>query len=373
MGVPGRATAEGTARYATRFMASGAAVTGHYRDALGLQLSSIGYGTQLGDPTDEVDACYQSTVAEAVRCGCNVLDTASSYRAQRSELALGRALADLVSRGECRRDEVVVMSKGGFVSYYLNAPDDPVEYIYRHLIRPGIAEPEDLAGGIHCMTPDFLSQQIAYSLRNTRLRTIDIYFIQNPEMQLPFVDRTTFRRRLQLAFARLEEEVASGRIGWYGIATWEALRRPPIASDYMSLENVLRLAVEVAGPDHHLRAVQLPVSVAMTEAATLRNQPVRNSLLTALSAAQALGLTVFASAALGQGQSVNRSAEPLAEAFAELPGSVLRALQFVRSLPGVTSALFGSLQLNHVREILQLAGHRPAPRRALQVAQVLAR
>lgn len=373
MGLLGRATAAGTARYAARFVASGAAAPDHYRGALGLILSSIGYGTQTGDSTDEVDATYQLTVAEAVRNGCNVLDTASSYRAQRSEIALGRALADLVTKGECRRDEVVVMSKGGFISYYFDAPDDPVEYIYRHLIRPGIAEPDDLAGGIHCMAPNFLSQQIAYSLRNTGLRMIDIYFVQNPEMQLPFVDRATFRRRLQLAFARLEEEVASGRISWYGIATWEALRRPPIAADYMSLENVLRLAVEVAGPDHHLRAVQLPVSVAMTEAATLRNQPVRNSLLTALSAAQTLGLTVFVSAALGQGQSVNRSAEPLAEAFPEVAGSVSRALQFVRSLPGVTSALFGSLQLEHVREILQLAGHRPAPRRALRVAQALAR
>lgn len=373
MGLPGRATAAGTARYAARFVALGAAAPDHYRGALGLTLSSIGYGTQAGDSTDEVDAIYQLTVAEAVRNGCNVLDTASSYRAQRSEIALGRALADLVTKGECRRDEVVVMSKGGFISYYLNAPDDPVEYIYRHLIRPGIAEPDDLAGGIHCMAPNFLGQQIAYSLRNTRLRTIDIYFIQNPEMQLPFVDRPTFRRRLQLAFARLEEEVASGRIGWYGIATWEALRRPPIAADYMSLENVLRLAVEVAGPDHHLRAVQLPLSLAMIEAATLRNQAVRNSLLTALSAAQALGLTVFASAALGQGQPVHRATELLAEAFPGIPSPVQRMLQFVRSLPGVTSVLFGSLQPEHVRDMARLAAHPPAWRSALQVAQTLAR
>ncbi|MGQ9839113.1 MAG: aldo/keto reductase [Anaerolineae bacterium] len=373
MGLTGRATPEGTARYAARFVAAGRAADGHYRTACGLTLSSIGYGTQSGDPTEGVDALYQLTVAEAVRHGCNVLDTASSYRAQRSELALGRALAELVGDGHLRRDEVVVMSKGGFISYYLTAPDDPVQYIYEHLIRPGIAEPDELAGGIHCMAPNFLSQQIAFSLRNTRLRTIDVYFIQNPETQLAFVDRTTFRRRLQLAFARLEEEVASGRIGCYGIATWEALRRPPMAADYMSLENVVRLAVEVAGADHHLRAVQLPLSVVMSEAATLRNQPVRNSLLTALGAAQELGLLVFASAALGQGLPTNRPIELLAEAFPQAPAGMQRVLQFARSLPGVTTALFGSLQPAHVRDILQLAGRPPAPRRALQVAQALAR
>ncbi len=373
MGLSGRATPEGTARYAARFVASGMAAPDHYRGAFGLNLSSIGYGTQVGDPTDEVDARYQCTVAEAIRHGCNVLDTASSYRAQRSEIALGRALADLVTKGECQRDEVVVMSKGGFISYYLDAPEDPVEYIYRHLVRPGIAEPDELAGGIHCLSPNFLSQQIAYSLRNTRLRIIDIFFIQNPETQLAFVDRTTFRRRMQLAFARLEEEVASGRIGWYGVATWEALRRPPVAPNYVSLENLLRLATEVAGPDHHFRAVQLPVSVAMIEAATLRNQPVGNSLLTALGAAQALGLTVFATAVLGQGQPVPRAVEPLAEAFPEIPAHVQRMLQFARSLPGVTSALFGSLQPDHVRDMIQLAVHPAAPHRALRVAQALAR
>jgi len=373
MALPGRATAEGTARYAARFVASGAAVPGHFRGALGLTFSSIGYGTQIGGSTDEVDARYRLTLAEAIRHGCNVLDTASSYRAQRSEIVLGHALAALVNRGECRRDEVIVMSKGGFISYYLDAPDDPVEHIYRHVVRPGIAEPDDLAGGIHCLTPDFLSQQIAFSLRNTQLRMIDLFFIQNPETQLAFVDRATFRRRMQLAFARLEEEVASGRIGWYGVATWEGLRRPPVASNYMSLENLLRLAAEVAGPHHHFRSVQLPVSVAMIEAATLRNQPVGNSLLTALNAAQALGLTAFASAALGQGQPVYRSVEPLAEAFPAISAHAQRMLQFARSLPGVTTALFGSLQPDHVRDMMQLAAHPTAPRNALQVAQALMR
>lgn len=372
MALAGRATAHGTARYAARFVKAEAAARAHYRDALGLTLPSIGYGMAMGAPTEEIDACYQRLVVEAVRLGCNVLDTAASYRAQRSEIALGRALADLIGQGVCQRDEIVVASKGGYISYYLNAPVDPAQYVYDHLVKPGIAEPGDLAGGIHCMTPGFLSQQIAWSLRNTDLRALDVYFVQNPETQLSFVDRTTFSRRLQLGFARLEEEVAAGRIGCYGVATWEGFRGPPMAKNYMGLEIMLRLAAEVAGPNHHLRAVQFPVNVTMTEAATLRNQPVGNSILTTLSAARDLGLSVFASAALSQGRT-ERCAELLAESFPGLSSPMHRALQFARSLPGVTTALFGSTQIEHVQHNLALAAYQPDAKGALRVTHSLAR
>jgi aryl-alcohol dehydrogenase-like predicted oxidoreductase len=374
MALAGRATAQGTARYAARFVAAGAAHQEHFRNALGLSLSSIGYGTALGEPTDAVDARYREAVAGAVRAGCNVLDTAASYRMDRSEIALGRAATDLVAAGECSRDELVIASKGGFIVQHQKASAaDPVQYVYEHFIKPGIFDPDDLAGGIHCMAPGFLSQQIAWSLRDSDLRVLDIYYIQNPETQLAFVDRATFRRRLQLAFARLEEEVAAGRIGCYGVATWKAFRQPPMAGGYMSLEIMLRLAAEVIGPNHHLRAVQLPVNVAMIEAATLRNQPVKNSILPALSAARDLDLTVFASAALAQGQITERAAELLAETFPELGAATHCALQFSRSLPGVVSTFFGSTQITHVLDNLRLAAQPPAPKRALRVVHTLAR
>lgn len=375
MGLAGRATAEGTARYAARFMGGDASLAaGHFRKALGLTLSSIGYGTALGELTDEIDARYRSTIAVAVRGGCNMLDTAASYRADRSEMALGRAVADLVAAGVCRRDELVIASKGGFIVHHRGAPNgDPVQYVYERFVRPGICEPDDLAGGIHCLAPNFLGQQIAWSLRDTDLRVLDIYYIQNPETQLAFVDRTTFRRRLQLAFARLEEEVTAGRIGCYGVATWEGLRRPPLSGGYLSLEVMLRLATEVAGPAHHLRVIQFPVNAAMLEAATFRNQPVRNSILPVLGAARDLGLTAIASAAVGQGPFTQRVNEVLAEVFPDLPTPAQRAVHLTRSLPGVTSALFGSTQCEHVRENLALAARAPEPARALQVAYSLTR
>jgi len=378
MGLIGRATAAGTAHYAERFTNPESkvpvhAVAGHFRSALGLTLSSIGGGTYLGSVSDDVDDRYRQALAEAVRRGCNVLDTAVNYRAQHSEIALGQAVADLIAAGEVRRDELVIASKGGFIPRRLPQPPDRVQYIYDNFIATGVAEPDDLAGGIHCMTPDYLSQQITWSLRNLGLLSLDIYYIHNPETQLAFVDRMTFRNRLQLAFARLEEEVAAGRIGCYGVATWEGLRQPPVSPDYLSLEVLVRLATEVAGSAHHFRVVQLPVSAAVVTPATLRNQPVKDDLLSALEAAGELGLTVITSASIMQAQLLGRVPGLLAEAFPELENDVQRALQFTRSLPGVTTALVGMSRLEHVRQDLALAAYSPEPEKARYVAQRLAR
>src|SRR5512135_505320 len=129
MGLEGRATGAGTARYAARRVV-GARVPEHFRVAQGLTLSSIGVGTYLGEATDAVDLSYQAAIAEAVLCGSNVLDTAVSYRAQRSEIALGHAIADLVTAGEAARDELLIASKGGFITYRLGRPPDRMQFVY---------------------------------------------------------------------------------------------------------------------------------------------------------------------------------------------------------------------------------------------------
>ena len=372
MPIAGRATAAGTARYAARFNSAEGGLPGHFRAGLGLTMSSIGAGTYLGEASDAVDEGYQAALSQAVGRGCNVIDTAVSYRAQRSELAVGRAVAGLIDSGEAARDELVIASKGGFIAYYLVRPANPMDYIYEKFMATGVIEAEDLAGGIHCMAPRYLSQQIIWSLRNLGLHSLDIYYIQNPETQLAFVDRSTFRRRMQLAFARLEEEVADGHIGCYGVATWDGLRRPHVATDYISLEVLQQLAVEAAGPNHHFRAVQVPLNPAMPEAATFRNQPVRGEVLTTLAAAERLGLTVITGASIMQGQLSERLRALLGKAFPKLPG-VLPALQFTRSLPGVCTSLVGMAKAEHADQDMALAGYPPEPEAASRLSGRLPR
>src|SRR5215213_5463172 len=87
--IPGRATADATARFAKRF--AGSFAPDFYRDtATANTVSSIGMGTYLGECDDEEDARYALVMTAGIGRGLNVLDTAINYRCQRSERAVGR-------------------------------------------------------------------------------------------------------------------------------------------------------------------------------------------------------------------------------------------------------------------------------------------
>src|SRR5712671_1673465 len=109
------ATPEGTHRYAERFNAR--VSPGHFHEAQGLMMSSIGLGTYLGEPDAATDEAYRATVVRAVELGVNVIDTAINYRFQRSERSIGQALRDLVSSGKARRDELIIATKAGYLTF----------------------------------------------------------------------------------------------------------------------------------------------------------------------------------------------------------------------------------------------------------------
>ena len=354
--IPGFATREGTARFCARFATR---LPGHIREAQGLWISSIGIGTYLGEPTDAYDARYKEAVRQAVLMGVNVIDTAISYRHQRSERAIGEALAALISAGEVQRDELILATKGGFLTFDSEEPPDPSAYFQKKLLDPGIIRMEEVVADCHVISPKYLENQIDASRRNIGVDTLDIYFVHNPETQLTQVGREEFFRRLKAAFAALEKAVGEGKIRRYGTATWNAYRvRPPLA-EALSLTDVLRLAEEVGGKGHHFRAIQLPFNLAMLEARMASTQPVGRKLAPLLQVARAHGLMVFASASLLQGQLAQGLPPESRSWFPGMQTDAQRALQFVRSTPGITCALVGMSSLEHVRENLGTASIAP--------------
>jgi aryl-alcohol dehydrogenase-like predicted oxidoreductase len=351
--VRGGATPEGTATYRDR--TAGDLPAEHFRELDGLAVSSIGLGTYLGDEDDETDRRYGQAIVHAVNLGCNVFDTAINYRAQRSERVLGQALLLLEREGGFPREQIVVCTKGGYVPFDGGVPADPAGWIADTYIRTGILRPEELVGGAHAMSPRYLDDQVARSLRNLGVAAIDLYYLHNPETQLSRVPRPEFLVRFRAAVEALERQVASGRIGRWGIATWNGFRRPPSARDHLSLEELVGAAVEVAGPGHHLKAIQLPYNLGMPEAHAAQTQRLGGEPLTVTEAAARLGVAVVASAAILQGQLARPLPQPLADAFPGLDTSAQRALQFARSTPGVTTALVGMSQTAHVAENLAVA------------------
>jgi aryl-alcohol dehydrogenase-like predicted oxidoreductase len=355
----GHATPEGTAAYRRRVEDRTAA--GHFREQDGRWLSSIGLGTYLGEDDEATDDLYRAAVPRALEVGINVLDSAINYRSQRSERAIGAALRLALDRGLVRREEVVVATKGGFLPFEGSRPRDIREYVEATYVRPGIFAWDDFAAGCHCMTPRYLMDQLERSRRNLGLATIDVYYVHNPETQLGDVSREEFGRRIRAAFEALETACSDGRIGVYGTATWNGYRQPSDAADYLALADLVAVAREVGGAGHHFRVVQLPYNLAMPEAFARANQPFDGRVGSLLDATQAHGIYVMASASILQGRLARNLPPALGEHLAGMETDAQRALQFVRSTPGIGTALVGMKRVAHVEENARVARVPPAP------------
>jgi aryl-alcohol dehydrogenase-like predicted oxidoreductase len=359
----GHATAAGTARYRDRF--SHLRDAGHFRQAehvpgvSSLWLSSIGLGTYLGDPSDAADQAYMSAIEAGLRSGINILDTAINYRHQRSERNIGAVLKQSTASGDLHRDEVLVCTKAGYLTFDGSPPSDPRGYFHREYVETGVLDPKQLAGGMHCMSPAYLENQIARSLQNLGLETIDLFYIHNPESQLAEVPRDVFQQRIRDAFVLLEGLVKAGKLQYYGVATWSAFRVAEDSRDYIGLFELAKIAHDVAGDDHRFRFIQLPFNLAMPEAYALINQREGKEKLSLLSAASRLGIAVMGSATLHQA----RLAQGLPEFVAKVLGMTTdadNAIQFSRSAPGLASSLIGMGRKEHVALNLKPALSPPA-------------
>jgi aryl-alcohol dehydrogenase-like predicted oxidoreductase len=353
-GIPGRATRDGTRRFAQRQ----AAHADHFRRPDELWLCSIALGTLRGDPGGVDDLLYRSVVGEYLERGGNLLDTALSDRMQTSERAVGQALARAIREGRVARDEVVVVTKGGALT---PDPDRARDYtsaqrdLWETYIESGLLDPTEVIQG-HALAPRFLLDQILRSRRNLGLETIDYYLVQEPEILLRKLGPDGFRAILCEAFEALESAVARGWIGAFGLASWDGFLLPDSDRSHLSIVDLFEVALEVGSADHHLRMIQLPYGLAMGEGAVLESQlgPDGHSRAI-LDSLRDTGTAVLASAPLYGGRLVGRVPTFVRAAFPEAPTEATAALQFVRSTANVTSAVVGMRERDHVAENLELA------------------
>ena len=316
-------------------------------------VSSVGAGTYLGEPTRAVDDRYRAALAAALDAGVNLVDTASNYRCGRSERVVGEALRE----ADVDRESVVLASKAGFLPFDGERPDDPGRYVRETFVDAGVVDPADLVRGSHCIAPGFLDAMLDRTLEAIGVESLDCYYVHNPETQLAAHDRATVYDRIERAFETLERRRAAGDLRAYGVAAWEAFRVPPDRDEYLDLAEVLAraeaAAATVDADDHGLRAVQLPFNVRMADAFTVEahGDAPDDGRASALEFCRREGLSVFASASLGQGELARPGAIP-GDVDGRLAGDTpaQRALNFARSAPGVTAALVGASRVEHVRE-----------------------
>ena len=345
--IDGFATAEGTANFAINSVAD----PKNFRRFNGLTLSNVGVGTYLGEPNSETDTLVKSAVKQSILAGINVIDTAINYRAQKAERSVGAALAELINDGKFHRNEIFVSTKNGYVTNDADIKEDFWQYVNREYVKSGIISAGDISSGYHCMTVPYLEDQLNRSLKNLSLECIDLIYLHNAvEGQIKDVSREDFMKKLESVFSFYEQKKKEGKIRFYGMATWECYRVPPDDPQYLSLNETITLAKKVGGENHGFRFIQLPFNMYLDQAFMIKNQDSNGEQISILDATTKHNIGVFTSVPLMQGKLLAPGVMP---EFDDLKPSI-RALQFIRSTPGVLAPLVGHKSEPHVNENLEI-------------------
>lgn len=345
--IDGFATAEGTANFAKNSTAD----SKNFRQFEDLTLSNVGVGTYLGDPNSETDTLVKNAVKQSILGGINVVDTAINYRAQKAERSVGSALAELINEGKIHRNEIFVSTKNGYVTNDADIKEDFWQYVNREYVKSGVITAGDISSGYHCMSVSYLKDQLNRSLKNLGLECIDLIYLHNAvEGQIKDVSREDFMKKLESVFEFYEKKRKDGKIRFYGMATWECYRVQSDNPQYLSLNETIALAKKVGGENHGFRFIQLPFNMYLDQAFMIKNQDSNGQQTSILDTATKQNIGVFTSVPLMQGRLLTPGTMP---EFDGLKPSI-RALQFIRSTPGVLAPLVGHKSEPHVNENLEV-------------------
>ena len=180
------------------------------------------------------------------------------------------------------------------------------------------------------------------------LETVDCLFLHNLDAFRLARGREKCRQTFAACVEVLEELVLRGWMGAYGVSAWSGFRQVETAPDYLSLADLCAMVRAIAGSDGHFRFIQVPIGLWAPEAILLHNQTTTGTEapVSLLRATCDLGLTVIANGSLLQGELVGAPALDEDHGISGLTGP-LQAIQFSRSIPGVTSVLVGMTQPAH--------------------------
>jgi aryl-alcohol dehydrogenase-like predicted oxidoreductase len=224
----------------------------------GLTVSRMGFG---GYRVHEYDPDHREAIREAVKSGINLIDTSFNYTDGSSERVIGQTLLDLINEGVVKRDEIVIVTKAGFIQGAIHAEAKKMRE--RDELWDDVVElPNDVW---HSISPEFLTYSITQSLDRLKIDTIDVLLIHNPEVffkasRRNIEERKLFLNRIAQAFQHLESEVQRGRIKYYGVSS-NGFPEPENQSIHVPLKKIFEIAKQVGGENHHFAVIQFPFNI----------------------------------------------------------------------------------------------------------------
>jgi hypothetical protein len=233
----------------------------------GLTVSKLGFGGyRVSSEEDE----HRQALTKALQEGCNLIDTSTNYADGGSERLVGSVLTELTEQGTIAREEIVVVSKIGYVQgQHLKQAEarEKAGKPYPEMVKYG-------EGIWHCLHPEFLADQLDLSLDRLGLDTLDVCLLHNPEYFLSDAKhrgeknlsalREQFYGRLLAAFVFFETQVAAGRLGCYGVSSNSSTAEPddPEATSLsLMLEAATAAARKAGATTHHFAVLQCPMNL----------------------------------------------------------------------------------------------------------------
>jgi aryl-alcohol dehydrogenase-like predicted oxidoreductase len=236
---------------------------------------------------------HHNALQKAILSGINLIDTSSNYSDGGSESLVGKVLNKLISENKIIRENIVVVSKGGYLqgsNLKLGIEREQSGTSFTDVVKCS----KDLW---HCISPDFLENQIALSLKRLNLEKIDVYLLHNPEYFLtysvisdPERREREYYRRIKEAFIYLEEEVKRGRISYYGISS-NTFAEKETKQNFISLEKVLNIAKDIS-EQNHFAVVQFPMNLFETGGMNVLNQQGQTKTFLQFAGENTLGVLV---------------------------------------------------------------------------------
>ena len=254
----------------------------------GLDCHPLGFGCYR---IVDGDANHEAALRAYLARGGNLIDTSANYGDGASEVLVGKVVQGIPA------GRLIVVTKGG----YIQGQNMTLAQ------ERGFPEVVEYGPGIwHSIHPEFLETQVERSLARMKREAVEIYLLHNPEYYLEDIahrrpltrdDHDEFYRRIREAFRYLEEQVAAGRIGFYG-ASSNNFGQPAFGKDdgVTTMTSVARCLAEAraVSDNHHFKVVQLPLNLYESGGAVEANNEGR----TVLSFCREQGLGVLANRSL---------------------------------------------------------------------------
>jgi len=226
-------------------------------------VAKIGFGTyRISDQNPE----HLQAIKTAVEEGVDLFDTSTNYMDGAAERAIALAFQPLPTK---EIEHIEIVSKYGYIQ------GSTLKRIQEGEFFPEIVKYAEHI--YHCISPEFLKDQLTQSLERLNMDSLGCYLIHNPEyfildaMNHDLDRNETLDRmfeRIEKAFVALEMEVQNGRIRSYGISS-NSFAKAGNDPEFLPYEDLVtiakRAAKEVGSSQHHFSTVQLPINLLEME------------------------------------------------------------------------------------------------------------